>query len=66
MITPSDVRREYDDREGHDREGPLMEGADPDCPMCHGEGYVTDWVPRPFGPGNVPMMTTCECVEGDE
>jgi len=21
----------------------------------------TDWVPRPFGPGNVPMET-CECV----
>lgn len=38
-------------------------GADPDCPYCHGQGYVIDWVPVPFGHGNCQMRTGCECLE---
>lgn len=41
------------------------DGADPDCKVCHGSGKVNDRVPRPFGPGNVSMWTTCECVAPD-
>ena len=37
--------------------------ADPNCKACHGTGKVSDFVPRPFGPGNVRMESTCECVE---
>lgn len=38
----------------------LAPGADPDCPSCHGQGYVTDWVD--YGSTTVPMNTTCECM----
>lgn len=34
--------------------------ANPDCYYCHGSGTVIDWVP--YGDGNVPMTTICECV----
>lgn len=36
---------------------------DPNCDACHGTGEVNDWVPAPFGPGNVPMPSVCECIE---
>lgn len=35
---------------------------DPKCKACHGRGIVSDWVPRPFGPGNVRMDSECECT----
>ena len=41
----------------------LAPGADPDCIYCHGRGYVSDWVPVPFGHGNCEMRTTCECLK---
>jgi hypothetical protein len=47
-----DQRDEYRER--------LDPNADPDCPYCHGLGYVTDWVP--YGSTNVPMNTGCECL----
>lgn len=34
-----------------------------DCPNCHGTGEVDDWVPAPFGHGNIPMPSLCSCVE---
>ena len=36
---------------------------DPNCKTCHGTGFVTDWVPMPFGSGNCSMETFCGCVE---
>jgi hypothetical protein len=33
------------------------------CAICKGTGVVIDYVPRPFGPGNVPMESNCECGE---
>lgn len=39
--------------------------ANPACKACHGSGKVVDWVPRPFGPGNVAMESVCECVPED-
>jgi hypothetical protein len=37
--------------------------AKADCPHCHGEGYVYDSVPVPFGSGNCLMPSWCSCVE---
>lgn len=34
-----------------------------DCPDCHGSGEVNDWVPAPFGSGNVPMPSLCWYVD---
>ena len=39
-----------------------MKKADKDCKMCHGTGIIIDWVPRPFGPGDVRMETGCDCI----
>ena len=65
MTTPQDVRREYDDREGFDSgDRYVADGDDPDCPMCHGAGVVTDWVD--YGSTRVPMETGCECVYADD
>lgn len=44
----------------------VREPADPQCRVCHGTGVVIDWVPRPFGPGNVRMESVCDCVEAVE
>lgn len=33
-----------------------------DCRSCHGDGYVTDWVP--YWGASVPMRTPCDtCIE---
>jgi hypothetical protein len=67
MSNAQQVRRDYDEREGFDSgDRHVAPGADPDCPYCHGEGYVVDWVPMPFGSGNCQMRTGCECVADDE
>ncbi len=34
--------------------------ADPNCEFCHGRGIVEDWVP--YGSGNIPMPSQCDCV----
>jgi len=31
-----------------------------DCPVCHGDGVVYDWVPIPFGSGNCRMLSGCD------
>lgn len=41
-----------------------MENPDGDCDECKFSSCATDYVPRPFGSGNVPM-TTCECIVPD-
>jgi len=70
MPTPSEVREDYFEREGED-DGDIYHGerkdpkADPDCPACHGLGYITDLVPVPFGSGNCVMQTGCECLADD-
>ena len=33
------------------------------CPYCHGEGYVYDRVPMPFGSGDCSMPSLCGCIE---
>lgn len=40
----------------------LQIAADPKCHYCYGSGYVTDWVPMPFGSGNTAMESICDCV----
>jgi hypothetical protein len=67
MPLATDVSRDYFEREGEDsgdeyRGERLDPNADPDCPYCHGTGYVSDWVPVPFGSGNCEMRTGCECL----
>lgn len=57
-------RPEPDKTQAQDVGEDLNPLADPKCPACHGKGYVTDWVP--YGSGNVPMDTVCECVEDEE
>ena len=38
--------------------------ADPHCRYCLGSGIVRDWVS--YGSDEVPMGSTCDCVEVDE
>lgn len=53
-----DARDEYQER--------LDPKADPNCPSCGGRGYVSDWVPVPFGSGNCEMRTGCECLPDED
>jgi hypothetical protein len=41
----------------------LTVAAKAGCKFCGGEGWVVDWVPMPFGPGNCQMPSMCGCVE---
>ncbi len=34
--------------------------TDPNCPLCHGAGIVTDYVD--YGDTSVPVDAWCECV----